>query len=81
MRVKVATLPEGEDPDTLVRRGGADALLPVLRDAVDVLDRKIQLLERKGWSRTNISPRIAALSQRFIWPGFPRIFRSSVTKP
>jgi DNA primase len=49
MRVKVATLPEGEDPDTLVRRGGAEALLPVLRDAVDVLDRKIQLLERKGW--------------------------------
>jgi DNA primase len=49
MRVKVATLPEGEDPDTLVRRGGADALLPILRDAVDVLDRKIQLLERKGW--------------------------------
>lgn len=49
MRVKVATLPEGEDPDTLARRGGAEALLPVLRDAVDVLDRKIQLLERKGW--------------------------------
>ncbi|HEU5220412.1 MAG TPA: DNA primase [Gemmatimonadales bacterium] len=49
MRVKVATMPEGEDPDTLVRKGGAAALAPVLRDAVDVLDRKIQLLERKGW--------------------------------
>lgn len=49
MRVKVATMPEGEDPDTLVRRGGAAALAPILRDAVDVLDRKIQLLERKGW--------------------------------
>jgi DNA primase len=49
LRVKVATMPEGEDPDTLVRTGGAQALAPILRDAVDVLERKIQLLERKGW--------------------------------
>ena len=49
VRVKVATMPEGEDPDTLVRKGGAPALAPILKDAVDVLDRKIQLLERKGW--------------------------------
>ena len=49
LRVKVATMPEGEDPDTLVRGGGAAALAPILRDAVDVLERKIQLLERKGW--------------------------------
>jgi DNA primase len=49
MRVRVATLPSGEDPDTLVRTGGAAALDPIVRDAVDVLERKIQLLERKGW--------------------------------
>jgi DNA primase len=49
LRVKVATLPDGEDPDSLVRKGGAAALQPVLRDAIDALDRKIQLLERKGW--------------------------------
>ncbi|NOT07502.1 MAG: toprim domain-containing protein, partial [Gemmatimonadales bacterium] len=49
MRVRVATLPEGEDPDTLTRQGGAAALAPILHDAVDLLDRKIQLLERKGW--------------------------------
>ena len=49
LRVKVATMPEGEDPDTLVRTGGAQALAPILRDAVDVLERKIQLLERRGW--------------------------------
>jgi len=49
LRVKVATLPDGEDPDSLVRKGGADALAPILRDAIDALDRKIQLLERKGW--------------------------------
>jgi DNA primase len=49
VRVRVATLPPGEDPDSLVRRGGADALAPVLRDASDVLERKLQLLERGGW--------------------------------
>jgi len=49
LRVKVATMPEGDDPDTLVRAGGAQALAPILHDAVDVLERKIQLLERKGW--------------------------------
>jgi len=49
VRVKVATMPPGEDPDTLVRSGGIAALAPVLRDAVDVLDRKIQLLEQRGW--------------------------------
>jgi DNA primase len=49
VRVRVATLPPGEDPDTLVQKGGADALRPILHDAVDVLERKIQILERKGW--------------------------------
>ncbi|MEO8225857.1 MAG: DNA primase [Gemmatimonadota bacterium] len=48
-RVRVATMPPGEDPDTLVRKGGAAALSAVLTDAVDVLERKIQLLERRGW--------------------------------
>jgi DNA primase len=49
LRPRVASLPPDEDPDTLVRRGGRGALEPILRDAVDVLERKIQLLERKGW--------------------------------
>ncbi len=49
IRVRVATLPPGEDPDTLVRKGGVEALDAVLRDAIDLLERKIQLLERKGF--------------------------------
>jgi DNA primase len=49
VRVRVATMPPGEDPDTLVRTGGAGALAPVLRDGMDVLERKIQLLEQRGW--------------------------------
>ena len=52
VRVSVATLPDGEDPDTLVQRGGADALERVLKQAIDVLERKIQILERKGFFAT-----------------------------
>jgi len=49
VRVRVATLPPNEDPDTLVKSGGVDALEQVLRDAVDVFERKIQIMERKGY--------------------------------
>ncbi len=49
LRVNVATLPEGEDPDTLVQNKGAPALEQALKDSVDVLERKIQILERKGF--------------------------------
>lgn len=48
-RVRVATMPAGEDPDTIVRKGGAAALEPILADAVDVLERKIQMLAARGW--------------------------------
>ncbi len=46
--VSVVTLPPGEDPDTLVRAQGADAFRGLLEQAVDLLDRKIQLMEKKG---------------------------------
>ncbi len=48
LRVSVATLPPGEDPDTLVQHQGASALAALLKDAIDILERKIQILERKG---------------------------------
>ncbi len=47
--VLVATLPQGEDPDSLVREKGAAALRGYLDDAVDVLERKIQILERRDY--------------------------------
>src|SRR5437870_10272544 len=49
LRVSVATLPEGEDPDTIVERKGIAALEEALKDSVDVLERKIQILDRKGF--------------------------------
>ena len=52
LRVSVATLPPGEDPDTLVQRRGAAGLEAVLKDAVDVFERKLQILDRKGFFGT-----------------------------
>ena len=52
LRVSVATLPAGEDPDTLVQRHGATGLEALLKDAVDILERKVQILERKGFFGT-----------------------------
>ncbi len=44
----VVTLPPGEDPDSVVRREGREALLGYVADAVDVLDRKLQMLARRN---------------------------------
>ncbi|MEX0842745.1 MAG: DNA primase, partial [Gemmatimonadota bacterium] len=45
----VVSFPPGEDPDSVVRVEGAAALRRHLGEAVDVLDRKIQLLEERGF--------------------------------
>lgn len=45
----VVTIPDGEDPDTLVRGEGAEGLKRYLDGAVDVVDRKLQLLDERGW--------------------------------
>jgi len=48
-KVQVVTLPDGEDPDTFVARHGRAKLEVFLTNAVDVLERKIQILQRGGW--------------------------------
>jgi len=45
----VVTLPPGEDPDTMVRNQGVEKLRAHLEDAVDVLDRKLQILDQKDF--------------------------------
>jgi DNA primase len=45
----IVTLPPGEDPDTLVRSAGVGALDGHVEDAVDVLDRKLQILDEKDY--------------------------------
>jgi len=49
--VRVVTLPDGEDPDTYVRTHGREQLEAQLRAAVDVFERKIQILEQARWFR------------------------------
>lgn len=48
-KVHVVTLPEGEDPDTFVAQNGREKLEVQLAAAIDVFERKIQILQRGGW--------------------------------
>jgi DNA primase len=48
----VTTLPPGQDPDSVVRTKGVEVLRGHLDDAVDVLERKLQILERQGYLET-----------------------------
>ncbi len=43
----VVTLPPGEDPDTVVHKEGAEGLRAHIDAAVDVLDRKLQILDER----------------------------------
>ena len=47
--VRVVTLPDGEILDTFVDARGRAALEAHIDAAVDVFDRKVQILERQGW--------------------------------
>lgn len=47
--VQVVTLPDGDDPDTFVAKHGAEGLERHLGAAIDVFERKVQILERGGW--------------------------------
>ena len=48
----IVTLPPGEDPDTIVHAEGAEALQSHIDGAVDVLDRKLQILEEHDHFRS-----------------------------
>ena len=52
VHASVVTLPEGEDPDSVAREGGAAAVEEFVRQAVDVLDRKIAILEERDYFST-----------------------------
>ncbi len=48
----VVTLPPGEDPDIIVHSEGAETLQGHIDGAVDVLDRKLQILEERDQFRS-----------------------------
>ncbi len=47
MRVKVAVLPNGTDPDSLIRHHGVEAFTGVLRECKELFDYKLGLLTRQ----------------------------------
>jgi DNA primase len=49
--VKVASLPKGEDPDSLIRRQGVDAFRALLGGSVDFFDHAIDRAEREAIAR------------------------------
>ena len=49
LHASVVTLPDGEDPDSVARSGGAEAIREFVSQAVDVLDRKIAMLEERDY--------------------------------
>jgi DNA primase len=57
--VRVVSLPAGDDPDTFVRAHGRPAMETQLSQAIDLFDRQVQLLERRGWF-TDIRRKIRA---------------------
>ena len=52
LHASVVTLPDGEDPDSVARSGGAEAVREFVSQAVDVLDRKIAMLEERDYFAT-----------------------------
>ena len=60
--VQVVTLPEGDDPDTFVSQHGREKLEALIGTSLDVLERKVQILERAGWF-SNLSSRRAAIDR------------------
>lgn len=49
VRVRVVTLPPGEDPDSFVAKRSRAEFEALLAQGLDVFDRKVQLAERGGW--------------------------------
>jgi DNA primase len=45
----VVTFPPGEDPDSVIRSEGETGLRRYLAEAVDIVDRKLQLLDERGY--------------------------------
>jgi len=47
LSVRVVTLPEGEDPDSLIKKNGADALIQLVKEAQSALDFLIDAFQRQ----------------------------------
>lgn len=55
----VVTFPDGEDPDTYVRTHGREATEKLLSHPLDILERKLQILEEKNYFSSIDRTRVA----------------------
>ena len=62
--VKVATLPKGEDPDSLIRKRGAEAFTAVLAKAVDFVD--FQIAHKRSTQGTDIRNQVQLAEQTAV---------------
>ncbi|HEY4305747.1 MAG TPA: DNA primase [Gemmatimonadaceae bacterium] len=63
MTARVLTLPDGEDPDTFVAAQGVSGFEHAANEAVDVFERKIQILERSGWFGDDLQKKRKAIDK------------------
>ena len=56
LSVSIAALPQGDDPDSLIRKQGAGALLKVIGDAQSVLDFQIGVLNSREDTQSDAGP-------------------------
>lgn len=54
INVRVAALPQGEDPDSLIRKEGADALRAIVSDAPEFLEHQIRLLRSSSKGNSTV---------------------------
>jgi DNA primase len=63
MSARVMTLPEGEDPDTFVAAQGVSGFEHAASEAVDVFERKVQILERGGYFGDDLQKKRKAIDK------------------
>ena len=62
--VKVATLPKGEDPDSLIRKRGPEAFAAVLAKAVDFVE--FQIAHKRSTQGTDIRNQVQLAEQTAV---------------
>lgn len=54
INVRVAALPQGEDPDSLIRKEGADAVRAIVADAPEFLEHQIRVLRSSSKGNSTV---------------------------
>jgi len=64
MNVRIASLPEGEDPDSMIRKNGVEAFKEFISNAKDLFDYKADLLIKKNGIK-NIRDKSKIINEMF----------------